>query len=206
MPCLTLKNYFSGQLWKLNGTKLFNKANLWNSTDEWNLRAEGKMVYVENTSKNKFLGTFDDVFHDKTLLLNSVGQMWKMGIATNEGYFTLLDPNSQKVLTASSSHCLEMLKCLFKLTFLSSRLFFLNHIFVLLIELDDLKIILYWHTPYDQNLFENSFGIGFYEGELKTGSELLERTQCLPNSITEGLKFKKQLAKDGPLSVDIDGN
>ena len=107
-PCLTLKKYFSGQLWKLNGTKLFNKANLWNSTDEWNLRAEGKMVYVENTSKNKFLGTFDDVFHDETLLLNSVGQMWKMGIATNEGYFTLLDPDSQKVLTASSSHCLEI--------------------------------------------------------------------------------------------------
>ena len=77
---------------------------------------------------------------------------------------------------------------------------------MLLIELDDLKIILYWHTPYDQNLFENSFGIGFYDGELKTGSELLERTQCLPNSIPEGLKFKKQLAKDGPLSVDIDGN
>ena len=103
-----IKKIFSGQLWKLNGTKLFNKANLWKSTDEWNLRAEGKMVYVENTSKNKFLGTFDDVFHDETLLLNSVGQMWKKGIATNEGYFTLLDPNSQKVLTASSSHCLEI--------------------------------------------------------------------------------------------------
>ena len=82
-------------------------------------------MYVENTSKNKFLGTFDDVFHDETLLLNSVGQMWKKGIATNEGYFTLLDPNSQKVLTASSSHCLEikgkyLLKCLIKLSYLSS--------------------------------------------------------------------------------------
>ena len=167
------------------------------------------MVYVENTSKNKFLGTFDDVYHDETLLLNSVGQMWKKGSATNEGYFTLLDPNSQKVLTASSSHCLEikgkLLKWLIKLTYLSSLLF-LKSYFLLLIELQDLKIILFWHTPYDQNLFENSFGIGFYDGELKTGSELLERTQCLPNSIPEGLEFKKQLAKDGPLSVDIDGN
>ena len=107
-PCLSSKKYVSAQLWKLNGTKLLNKANLWKSTDEWNLRAECSMVYVENISKNKFLGTFDDVFHDETLLLNSVGQMWKKGIVTNEGYFTLLDTNSQKVLTASSSHCLEI--------------------------------------------------------------------------------------------------
>ena len=127
-PCLTLKKYFSGQLWKLNGTKLFNKANLWKSTDEWNLRAEGKMVYVENTSKNKFLGTFDDVFHDETLLLNSVGQMWKKGIVTNEGYFTLLDPNCQKVLTASSSHCLEI-KGKYLLKYLSSLIFFKSYFF-----------------------------------------------------------------------------
>ena len=83
---------------------------------------------------------------------------------------------------------------------------FFNHIYLLLIELDDLKIILYWHTPYDQNLFENCFGIGFYKGKLKPVNELLERTWCLPNSIPEGLNFKKQLAKDGPLSVDIEGN
>ena len=77
---------------------------------------------------------------------------------------------------------------------------------MLLIELDDLKIIFYWHTPYDQNMSENSFGIGFYEGELKPVNELLESTRCLPNNIPEGLKFRKQLAKDGPLYVDIEGN
>ena len=70
---------------------------------------------------------------------------------------------------------------------------------------DELNIIIYWHTPYDQNLFENSFAVGYYRGKLITVDCLLEKIYCLPNSIPEGLNFEKKLAKDGPLSVHIDG-
>ena len=68
----------------------------------------------------------------------------------------------------------------------------------------DLNIIFYWHTPYDQNIFENSFAIGYYRGELKTVKFLLDKINCLPTKIPEGLNFTKQLAKDGPLTFHID--
>ena len=70
---------------------------------------------------------------------------------------------------------------------------------------EELNIIIYWHTPYDQNLYENSFAVGYYKGELKTVDFLLDKIYCLPNSIPEGLNFEKKLAKNGPLSLHIDG-
>ena len=71
---------------------------------------------------------------------------------------------------------------------------------------DELKIILYWHTPYDQNLYENSFGIGYYKGELSTAGNFLDRISCLPQTVPEGMNFKKQLAKDGAMSLLFHGN
>ena len=31
---------------------LKNNENQWTSTDRWNIKTEGKFVYIENTSKN----------------------------------------------------------------------------------------------------------------------------------------------------------
>ena len=71
---------------------------------------------------------------------------------------------------------------------------------------DNLKIIFYWHTPYDQNLFENSFGIGYHKGELSTAGNFLDRISCLPQIVPEGMNFTKQFAKDGTISLLFHGN
>ena len=56
------------QLWKLDGRILKNKANLWVSTDEWNIKTNDDFVYIENVSKNKVLGStdYDDIIEELT--------------------------------------------------------------------------------------------------------------------------------------------
>ena len=39
---------FLGQMWKLNGTKLVNKGELWKSYDNWTLQTtDDKTYYIE---------------------------------------------------------------------------------------------------------------------------------------------------------------
>ena len=40
------------------------------------------------------------------MVQNDAGQMWKKGETNEEGYFTLINPRSKKVLTAISAHSL----------------------------------------------------------------------------------------------------
>ena len=47
-------------MWKLDGNKLKNKANIWTSTDDWRLPEPGVKDNIENTSKNTFLDIFND--------------------------------------------------------------------------------------------------------------------------------------------------
>ena len=44
------------QLWKMSGTSLISKANIWQSKHEWKLKSVGKeagKIYIEITSKDK---------------------------------------------------------------------------------------------------------------------------------------------------------
>ena len=95
------------QLWKINGTNLINKANNWQSADEWkftSVEKKGGKIYIENISKEKVLATknkhqlVEDAF-DK----QNDSQKWKKGPANGEGFFTLENITSQKFLTAAVS-------------------------------------------------------------------------------------------------------
>ena len=101
-----------GQLWKLINEKLVNKSKLWKPRDEWTLKpAENSMFYIENASKLEVLGVIDDTIIVEKLVENNPAQMWEIdneGVANNEGYFTLRNSSSQKVLTAVSARNLEM--------------------------------------------------------------------------------------------------
>ena len=97
------------QLWKFNGTKLINKSNFWSSTEAWNLSSEGQFVYIKN-SKGDILTIKENntTIHEKTMLLKNANQLWEKGFIEDCGYFTLKNPQSQKLLTAVSAHGLEI--------------------------------------------------------------------------------------------------
>ena len=84
----------------MNGGLLNNKADLWSSTDSWKLEFNGTLAFLKNTSvaiDNNFNVTL------QTLGQNNTNGLWKQGRIDNEGYFTLNDPFSPKVLTATKS-------------------------------------------------------------------------------------------------------
>ena len=102
-------NLISGQMWLLNGTELTNKANHWQSIDEWNLESVGTSVYIKNISNNTVLATAeDDIVIEEDLKQNDTKQMWKKGTADYEGYFAIKNYHSQKAMTAISANCLEI--------------------------------------------------------------------------------------------------
>jgi hypothetical protein len=90
---------------------LKNKEGLWTSKEEWNFRAKGDLIYIENISKTKVFGTTSD---GKVILKNvkedQDDQLWKKGETKAEGYFTLENSGVSKVLTAISESGLEGLK------------------------------------------------------------------------------------------------
>ena len=86
----------------MNDTSLNNKAYLWNSTDSWKLEFNGTLAFLKNTSESKAIAidnSFNVTLQD--LGQNNTNQLWKQGRIDNEGYFTLSDPLSPKVLTAT---------------------------------------------------------------------------------------------------------
>ena len=94
----------------ING-KLANKSSVWKSNDEWFFKpAEGSLVFVEN-SKSNVLGVEGLAVVVQKFSENNHEQMWEIsnvGVANNEGYFTLKNSASKKVLTAASAKKLEM--------------------------------------------------------------------------------------------------
>ena len=66
---------------------------------------KGNKVYVENTTKNQVLGVVDG---EVELVQDNRGQSWEKGEANQQGYFTLTNPASQKVLTADSEGLLTI--------------------------------------------------------------------------------------------------
>ena len=108
----------STQLWTLNGNKLENKANIWQSNNKWRfinilgsdvalrLKLEDAIVYIENISKKKALSVNGDEVKLMSVMKNNPNQMWNKGFADANGYFTLSSAINIKALTAISANSL----------------------------------------------------------------------------------------------------
>ena len=98
------------QSWKISGTKLINKANIWQSADEWIFKPvekEAGKIFIEKTSIDKpvvVLSTPDNHrYVEEAFDKQNAKQKWKKGPASGEGFFTLENISSQKFLTANST-------------------------------------------------------------------------------------------------------
>ena len=98
------------QLWKISGTTLINKANIWQSEDQWNFKPVEKetgKIFIEKTSIDqdvKVLATPDNHrFVEEAFEKQNAKQKWKKGPVSGEGFFTLENISSQKFLTANST-------------------------------------------------------------------------------------------------------
>ena len=98
------------QLWKLEDPKLINKANVWQSNDEWEFKKtdDNTMFHIRSITQNKVL---EVLANDSVVLVDivadKVDQLWKKG-DTMEGYFTLKNSKWSKVLTAISEDKFEV--------------------------------------------------------------------------------------------------
>ena len=98
------------QLWKLEDPKLINKANVWQSEDEWEFKKtdDNTMFHIRRINQNKVL---EVLANDSVVLVDivadKVDQLWKKG-DTMEGYFTLKNSKWSKVLTAISEDKFEV--------------------------------------------------------------------------------------------------
>ena len=77
---------------------LTNKSKFWNTNQCWSLKPlrKGNKVYIENTTENQVLGVVNG---EVKLVQDQRGQSWEKGEANQQGFFTLKNPASQKVLT-----------------------------------------------------------------------------------------------------------
>ena len=89
-----------------------NKAGFWESTDSWSLPSEeGTKGNITNCTKNTVLSVISNDTEEGTAVIedilvpNDVRQIWIRG--KSRPYFTLLNPNSGKYLTASPT-CLTI--------------------------------------------------------------------------------------------------
>ena len=97
----------------MKGKTLVNKKRIWTSDEDWIfkfLENQDKLIYIENRSKIKVLGAANyskvnlEVKADPWMM----DQLWKIGVHNKEGYFTLENGSTKKVLTAVSSTTLEI--------------------------------------------------------------------------------------------------
>ena len=92
------------QLWKWEDFKLTNKADVWQSVDQWEFvdNDDKTMFYIRNINQKKVLKVLDDDSVDLVDFdADKADQLWKKG-DTMEGYFTLKNSKLLKVLTAIS--------------------------------------------------------------------------------------------------------
>ena len=92
----------------MDGTSLMNKANVWQTNDEWSFTPQGAMIYINNTTKNMVLGTaYGDQVIQESFVKDEPGQLWEKGSVNDEGYFTIKNSMSSKSITAFSSSILK---------------------------------------------------------------------------------------------------
>ena len=94
----------------LNDTTLINKANIWQSNDEWKLETINQSINIENMSNHTVLGVenFDTVIEEE-LDQYKFEEAWIKGEPNIEGFFTLTNMKSRKILTAISAQILKVI-------------------------------------------------------------------------------------------------
>ena len=69
-------NMILAQLWTIDESILKNKANIWQSSDKWNFKSNGKNIMIENESKQKVMTLKDDnTVGEETLVKKGDKQM-----------------------------------------------------------------------------------------------------------------------------------
>ena len=80
---------------------MINKADVWQSNDKWELKKDDSTYYIMNVSENKVLCTENGQVNMEAIGINDERQIWEKGEANDEGFFTLTNPDTEKVLTAT---------------------------------------------------------------------------------------------------------
>ena len=109
-------------MWKLEGTKLKDQGNVWESDGKWKItNRTGGLVCVMNMSSTIVYKTVNNqsipekinawtalgiASDDKVIEETECTQFWEK--KAKNGYFTLTNPSSQKVITAISKSELGM--------------------------------------------------------------------------------------------------
>ena len=96
------------QLWKLDDNSLKNKEDFWRSNDHWEFEIEGadeSRIRIINRSKSKFLSVCNN---EGNVSETDFNQFWIKENLDNEGYFTLRDVSTKKILTAVSDGSLKV--------------------------------------------------------------------------------------------------
>ena len=82
-----------------------NQAGIWQSKHPWNFTEIGQNGSIENET----LFVLENTTVDEILLAKgNSNRTWTKGVPNQEGYFTLTDPETKKVLTAINSTSLEI--------------------------------------------------------------------------------------------------
>ena len=96
-------------MWRIVGTTLINKANLWKSTDAWKLPGLDKFGMIENTSVNKSLkieqnqNTKTNEVKEEAKDNDDSLQKWNRKKTDRSDYFLLKNPKTGTFLTAASN-------------------------------------------------------------------------------------------------------
>ena len=91
-------HHFSGiqQLWKFDGKVLKNGM----LNHKWNFKNIEEFIYIQKDSSEKVLGTTNGInVIEEEFQEGKSEQLWKVGEATVEGYFTLENRKLAKLLT-----------------------------------------------------------------------------------------------------------
>ena len=74
--------WFSDQLWRFHANQLENKADLWKSESDWQMKKsnDSTMFYIEKTSTKVVMGeTNAGKVVEENLLEDNPGQLWVKG-------------------------------------------------------------------------------------------------------------------------------
>ena len=93
--------FLSVQLWKFNGFRMINKADVLQSTDKRELKNNDSKCHIMNISEDKVLSIENGQINMEAFGLNDEKQVWEKGEANDEGFFTLTNTDTEKVLTST---------------------------------------------------------------------------------------------------------
>ena len=83
-----------------------DRAKCWKSRVRWEFIPQGNSILIRNSVKNTVIGIKDNKVVEEAFIENNLGQLWRKGAENVDGFFTLINPQSDKFLTAATSKIL----------------------------------------------------------------------------------------------------